>query len=223
MSTQTIGAGTAAETRLEGERGAGGKWLWLTVAASMFAAAWGGNEFTPLLVMLPTRPRLFAGDGRFLPLRLRRRNCAGPAARRPAVRSIGSTPDHAPRADHRDRRFDAARFRGRLRRCSHPGKNPLWHRLGDRYGRRRLLGQGVVHATLGSDGVGRRRCSASSDESDRGLRLGSGCCGNLGAVGAHAECVGVRVAHRDHRPRRHGAVACARNTTGTGENPTVAG
>ena len=51
MSTQTIGAGTAAETRLEGERGAGGKWLWLTVAASMFAAAWGGNEFTPLLVM----------------------------------------------------------------------------------------------------------------------------------------------------------------------------
>ncbi|MFJ7723589.1 MFS transporter, partial [Rhodococcus erythropolis] len=51
MSTQTIGAGTAAETRLEGERLSGGKWLWLTVAASMFAAAWGGNEFTPLLVM----------------------------------------------------------------------------------------------------------------------------------------------------------------------------
>ena len=51
MSTQTIGAGTAAEPRLDSARADGGKWLWLTVAASMFAAAWGGNEFTPLLVM----------------------------------------------------------------------------------------------------------------------------------------------------------------------------
>lgn len=32
-------------------RGAGDAKLWFTVAAAMFALAWGGNEFTPLLVM----------------------------------------------------------------------------------------------------------------------------------------------------------------------------
>ncbi|MFE5875844.1 MFS transporter [Rhodococcus sp. NPDC056506] len=51
MSTQTMGAAAAVDRRPGSERGSGGNWLWLTVAASMFAAAWGGNEFTPLLVM----------------------------------------------------------------------------------------------------------------------------------------------------------------------------
>ncbi|MBC7441431.1 MAG: MFS transporter [Ramlibacter sp.] len=51
MTTEILGAPASATTSSTATGSAAGPRFWLAPAAAIFAVAWGGNEFTPLLVM----------------------------------------------------------------------------------------------------------------------------------------------------------------------------
>jgi hypothetical protein len=178
---------------------------WLAVAATMFAVAWGGNEFTPLLVMYRNSGEFSPVAGRRNAGRLRVRHRARHADRRAAVRPPRPPSPATARSARRPHRFAHHRPDPQQRNRYDHRPHLLRDRPGPGDGDRLDLDQGALRCRRCRYG---RRRQARIHVTDPGLpgrgRRGSG----AGPVRAPAPASSVHPAHGHHR--RHRTVAAER-------------